>query len=131
MNAEVEDDPRNDWGLPTPIEVTAHERSNQTTKVDVDNSNRKNDALPWVAISWFLSGGAIIGLILMALLMPEVIDGRVAAGISDARAGMEERLAETKQIANTGREHGRIALSEVERANAELAAKGLIRKAEH
>jgi hypothetical protein len=44
---------------------------------------------------------------------------------------MEERLAETKQIANTGREHGRIALSEVERSNAELAAKGLIRTAEH
>lgn len=124
MNAEA--DTRNDWGFP-PIEVTAHERSNQTTNVD----QSVNKALPYVAFSWFLSGGAIIGLVLIALLIPEVIDSRVAAGIADARAGMEERLAETKQIANAGREHGRIALSEVERANAELAAKGLIRKAEH
>ena len=124
MNAVA--DLRNVWGLP-PVEVTAHERSNQTTNVD----QSVNKALPWVAFSWLLSGGAIIGLFLMALLMPEVIDSRIAAGIADARASMEERLAETKQIANTGREHGRIALAEVERANAELAAKGLIRKADH
>lgn len=122
--AETEE--RNEFGLP-PISVTAHEKANQHTEID----NSVNKALPWVAFSWFLSGGAIIGLVLMALLMPEIIDSRVAAGIAEARAGMEERLAETKQIANAGREHGRIALSEVERANAELAAKGLIRKAEH
>lgn len=122
----VEDDVRNEFGLP-PISVTANPLSNQKTLID----NSVNKALPWVAVSWFLSGGAIIGLILYALLMPSVIDSRVAAGIADARAGMEERLAEAKQIANAGREHGRIALSEVERANAELAAKGLIRKAEH
>lgn len=53
-------------------------------------------------------------------MVPAIIDAKVQAG-----------MAEAKQIANAGREHGRIALSEVERANAELAAKGLIRKAEH
>jgi hypothetical protein len=122
----ADEDERNEYGLP-PVSVTAQERAYQTTHVD----QSVNKALPWVAFSWFLSGGAIIGLVLMALLMPELIDSRVAAGIANARAGMEERLAETKQLANAGREHGRIALSEVERANAELAAKGLIRKAEH
>lgn len=56
----------------------------------------------------------------MLAVLPSLIDAKVTAGI-----------AKSEQIANAGREHGRIALSEVERANAELAAKGLIRKAEH
>lgn len=60
-----------------------------------------------------------------------IIRSEVDRGIAEARAAMQEQAAEAKQIANTGREHARIALAEVERANAELAAKGLIRKAEH
>lgn len=62
---------------------------------------------------------ACLNLGVLAML-PMLIDAKIQAG-----------MAEAKQIANAGREHGRIALSEVERANAELAAKGLIRKAEH
>lgn len=69
---------------------------------------------------------AVIAIVLSCLnlgalaMLPMLVDAKIQAG-----------MAEAKQIANTGREHGRIALSEVERANAELAAKGLIRKAEH
>lgn len=63
--------------------------------------------------------------------MKQIIRSEVDRGIAEAKAAMQEQVAEAKQIANTGREHGRIALSEVERANSELAAKGLIRKAEH
>lgn len=80
---------------------------------------------------------AIVALIVatlslgMQLMQSQLMDAKIDAGIAEAWAGIEQRLAETKQTANTGREHARIALSEVERANAELAAKGLIRKAEH
>jgi hypothetical protein len=62
MNAEVEDGLRNEFGLP-PIEVTAHERANQTTQIDA--SNRKNDALPWVVLVAIVScslGGVGLGL---------------------------------------------------------------------
>lgn len=74
-----------------------------------------------LAIIALVSSAFASGMVFyMMLIMPSLIDAKVTAGV-----------AETKQIANTGREHARIALSEVERANAELAAKGLIRKAEH
>jgi len=69
-----------------------------------------------------------IGLV---LTMPIIIAAKVEAGIADARADMQHQVAKIEATANAGREHGRIALSEVERANAELAAKGLIRKADH
>src|SRR5688572_26883802 len=67
----------------------------------------------------------------MVIMIPRLIQAEVDRGIAQAKAEMQEQVAEAKQIANTGREHARIALSEVERANAELAAKGLIRKADH
>jgi hypothetical protein len=82
----------------------------------------------YIAIVAIILAALSIGLI---LTMPIIIDAKVQAGIADARADMQERLAKVEATANAGREHGRIALSEVERANAELAAKGLIRKADH
>jgi hypothetical protein len=53
---------RNAWGFP-PVEVTAHERSSQTSRVDVDNSNRKNDALPWVFVAGIMGAIALGGWI--------------------------------------------------------------------
>lgn len=44
MSAEA--DERNDWGFPAPIEVTAHERSNQTTKVE----QHINKPMPWIVL---------------------------------------------------------------------------------
>lgn len=58
MNAEA--DTRNEWGLP-PVEVTAHERSNQTTVVD----QSVNKTLPWVVLVAIVAcslGGAALGL---------------------------------------------------------------------
>jgi hypothetical protein len=113
MNAEA--DERNDWGFP-PIEVTAHERSNQTTNVD----QSVNKALPWVAFSWFLSGGAIVGLILVALLVPQLIDSRVSAQLSKAQADMH--LAETNAL---------LAKDRTDKIAAALEARGLIKLENH
>lgn len=58
MNAEA--DNRNDWGFP-PIEVTAHEKANQTTNVD----QSVNKTLPWVVLVAIVScslGGVGLGL---------------------------------------------------------------------
>lgn len=58
MNAEP--DERNDWGLP-PVEVTAHERANQTTHVD----QSVNKPMPWVVLVAIVScslGGAALGI---------------------------------------------------------------------
>lgn len=58
MNAES--DVRNDWGFP-PIEVTAHERANQTTNVD----QSVNKTLPWVVLVAIVAcslGGAALGI---------------------------------------------------------------------
>lgn len=124
----VEADERNEFGLP-PISVTAHEKANQHT--EIDNSNRKNDALPWVAVSWFLGGGAIIGLFLMALLMPEVIDSKVAAGVSEAKSSMAQQAADAKATAQTAKEHARVALDKVEQTQVQLGANGLVQPSMH
>jgi hypothetical protein len=58
MNADAE--ARNDWGFP-PIEVTAHEKANQTTNVD----QSVNKTLPWVVLVAIVScslGGVGLGL---------------------------------------------------------------------
>jgi hypothetical protein len=118
MNAEA--DERNEFGLPV-ARIIGGERSPLTGNID----QSVNKALPWVAFSWFLSGGAIIGLILMALLMPKIIDSEVAAGTAQARADMAQQAAEARAIANTGREHARVALDKVEDFRTKLAEKGI------
>lgn len=123
--AKTEDD-RNEYGYPA-AHVTAHERANQTTNVD----QSVNKALPWVAFSWFLSGGALVGLIMMAILMPNLIESAVGKGVAQAKADMAQEIADTRATANAGREHARIALAEVQEANAQLKAKGLISAASH
>jgi hypothetical protein len=64
VNAEVlaDVDTRNEWGLPQ-IEVNAQPLAAQHTQIDA--SNRKNDALPWVVLVAIFScsmAGAAIGL---------------------------------------------------------------------
>jgi hypothetical protein len=83
VNAESED--RNAWGFP-PIEVTAQERANQTTQVD--QSVRKNDALPWV----FVAG--VIGA--CALGMGIANQGR----IDDLSTFYQQRMSATQQQAD-------------------------------
>ncbi len=48
--------------------------------------NSTNKALPWIAFSWFLSGGAIIGLIIWSIVAPSLIDSRVEARVAKAEA---------------------------------------------
>lgn len=58
MNAEPDD--RNDYGFP-PVEVTAHERANQTTKVE----QHINKPMPWIVLVAIVScslGGVGLGL---------------------------------------------------------------------
>lgn len=82
--------------------------------------NSVNKALPWVAISWFLSGGAVLGLVLMALMVPQLIDSRVNAAIAEVNA-----------TANTARQDARIALDKVEQTQVQLGAKGIVFPSTH
>jgi len=138
--AKSQDDDRNDYGLPIVAADAQDNRGNFNQQVEI------NKALPWVAFSWFLSGGAIIGLFLMALLMPKLIDAGVAKAVSEARANASIELNDAKAqfgiqlaqvksdataIANTGREHARIALDKVEQTQVQLGAKGLIKPETH
>lgn len=125
MNAEAED--RNDWGFPAPIEVTAHERANQNTQID----QSVNKALPWVAFSWFLSGGAIIGLFLMALMLPRFIESRVAQGVAEAKAASAQELANAKADMHLASTNSLLAKERMDRAVAQLEAKGLLKQETH
>lgn len=121
----AEADERNAWGLPRVTAEAPDNRGNFHQHVEL------NKALPWVAFSWFLSGGAIVGLILMALLMPEIIDSRVAAGIADARAGMSKEVAAASEQANSARTFGRLANEKADRVLAQLEARGLVKQENH
>lgn len=124
MNAEV--DARNDWGFP-PIEVTAQERANQTTQID----QSVNKALPYVAWSWLLSGLALGGLLLLALLLPALIDSKVSAGVADAKAAMAQQTAQSNETANAARMFGRLANEKSDRVLAQLEARGLVKQENH
>lgn len=64
MSEDIIADPdsRNEWGLPR-ILVSAHPLAAQHTAID--NSNRKNDALPWVVLVAIVAcsmAGASLGI---------------------------------------------------------------------
>jgi hypothetical protein len=134
---------RNEYGMPPVADLKgANNRGNIHQAVD----NSVNKALPWVAFSWFLSGGSIIGLIIMALLMPRIIESEVAKGVAQSQASSSKEVAsaradlsilmatvkaDTTAIANTGREHARVALDKIEQTQTQLGAKGLIKVETH
>lgn len=124
----VEADERNEFGLP-PISVTAHEKANQHT--EIDNSNRKNDALPWVAISWLLSGIAVGGMLINAITTPQMVDAKVSAGVAEAKSAMAQQAADAKATAQTAKEHARVALDKVEQTQVQLGANGLVQPSTH
>ena len=126
MNPEAHAGERNAWGFP-PIEVTAQERANQTTNVD----QSVNKALPWVAFSWFLSGGAIIGLILLALLLPQYVDSRVAQGVSDSKAAAAQDIANAKADMHLAETNALLAKDRTDKMAAALEARGLIKLENH
>jgi hypothetical protein len=79
-----------------------------------DNDPLIGRVVPWIAFSWFLSGGAIIGLTVLAVMMPQLADSKIKAGIAPA----EER-------ARTAETNARVALDKVEDFRAKLAEKGI------
>jgi hypothetical protein len=110
----AQDEERNDYGLPFVAAEAPDNRGNFHQHVEL------NKALPWIAFSWFLSGGAIVGLILLALLLPEVIDSRVAKELAAAKADMH--LAETNAL---------LAKDRTDKMAAALEARGLIKLENH
>lgn len=62
---------------------------------------------------------------------PQILDAKLRASAAEVRASLQQEVADTRAIAQAGKEHARIALDEVQRANAKLEAKGLIPPANH
>lgn len=122
----AEDDERNEFGLP-PVKVVAAERACQTTHVD----QSVNKALPYVAFSWLLSGGALVGLFVLALLVPHLIDSKVEAGVAESKAHMSQQIAEVRTDTAAAKQNARLALSSAEKQAAALEARGLIKLENH
>ncbi len=64
-------------------------------------------------------------------LQDQLLDAKIRAGMSEVRASTQQAIAQAQATAQAGKEHARIALDEVQRSNAQLEAKGLIRPANH
>lgn len=96
-----------------------------------DFSNRKNDALPWVALT-LIFGVLSLGMIVTTLVAaPAYIDAKIKAGIAEAKAELAQPVADAKAAANTAREHARVALDKVEQTQTQLGARGLIKVDTH
>lgn len=130
MSEDVIADPdsRNEWGLPR-ILVNAHPMAAQHT--EIDNSNRKNDALPWIAMSWLLSGIAIGGIFLMAMMLPRFIESRVQQGVADAKAASAQELADAKAEMHLSATNALLAKDRADKMAAALEARGLIKLENH
>lgn len=114
---------RNSEGFPV---VEAHVPANRGNfHQQVDQSRGKNEALPWFAFSALLACLAIGGLVMMAILMPRIIDAKVAEGIAQAREAMAQQAANANAVANEARVHSRVALDKVEDVRTALAEKGI------
>lgn len=131
-----------------------HVHNAPTTNVG-DNSPQANASIQdraglYIAIVALVMAALSIGLFLEQRsslererrLQEQLVSEKIARGIAEARAVMQEQVAdakmsfqeqvaEAKSVANTGREHARIGLAEVQRANAQLEAKGLITPRTH
>lgn len=79
-----------------------------------DNSRYKNDWGPWVAVACILGALSSGGVVIMAILMPEIIDARAAekAAFAIAKAEYAERDA-------------RVAIDQVQTARIELSKRGI------
>jgi hypothetical protein len=120
-----DDDERNDWGMPTVAAEAPDNRGNFHQHVEL------NKALPWVAFSWFLSGGAIIGLILIALLLPTLIDAKVEKAAAQIMQETAQQVAAATEQANSARTFGRLANEKSDRVLAQLEARGLVKQENH
>lgn len=125
----IEPERRNRYGFP----IAAVPNNSGTLNQEIDASNRKNDALPWVAFSWFLSGGAVVGLIIMAIMQPRMLESAVNEAVALARADTVQQIAslnavisDLKVTAQSAKQDSKIAITETNKALAELKQKKLI-----
>lgn len=112
--------------LPT-IDVTAHVGAAQSTQID----QSQNKALPWIAFSWFLSGGAVIGLILMALLQPALMDAKIEKAAAQNRELMAKELAKAQADMHMASTNALLAKDRTDKVAASLEARGLIKLENH
>jgi len=85
-------------------------RGNGGVYAPIDASSNKS--LPWIVFSWFLSGGSIIGLILLAIILPSYVDSKI-----------EGRVAKAEAIAELARRDASISKDMVDLDRAKLKAK--------
>lgn len=75
----------------------------------------------FIAIFALAMAGLALGISVTSfVIVPQMIDAKVAAG-----------MAEAKATANAAREHARIALDKVEQTQVQLGAKGLVQPSTH
>lgn len=106
-------------------EQTAHPGSN------INRISIRLDANALAITSLVLSAAAFVIVIALALMQPQATDAKIQAGMAEVRGGVQQQIADVKATAQAGKEHARIALDEVQRSNAQLEAKGLLRPANH
>lgn len=94
----------------------------------------KVDANALAIVALIFSVGALVALYMQSSAQDrlyakdqQVVDSKIAAGNAAVLEKVQESIATTQATAQAGKEHARIALDEVQRANAQLEAKGLIR----
>lgn len=123
----AEDEGFTDLHPPLDRSVSANVDRQSASVIQIDSTK----LLPWVAFSWLLSGGALIGLVLMALLMPEIINARVSAVVADERARTAHEMAEIRAIVGTTKTDAKLASTNTEKMWAQLDARGLLTKENH
>ncbi len=84
---------------------------------------------------------AIVALVFAALALgavvmksiedPQIIDSKIAASAAQIHAAVAGPIADAQATAQAGKEHARIALDEVQRSNAQLEARGLLKHQAH
>lgn len=101
---------RNEGGYPytsgpvTKPRATVHPGGAITSStLDMRTDQSVNKALPWVAFSWFLSGGAIVGLIVAVLAMQGRIESEGRAVKAEVAAQVEARVARAEALAELAR----------------------------
>lgn len=99
----------------------------ETAHVNNNRIDIKVDANALAIISLVLSVAAVV----YVMTHDQTVDAKIASSASDLRASVQQQIADARATAQAGKEHARIALDEVQRSNAQLEAKGLIRPANH
>lgn len=102
-----------------------------SSRVDVSDHNSKTLATIALIIACILPSLALGALAIYIALSPQIIDAKIAAASAQINASVADRVATAQATAQAGKEHARIALDEVQRSNAQLEARGLLKHQSH